>query len=262
MCKILVLKSGSMKMRKSIFITGGTSGIGLALAHLFVKEGHRVAVSGRNQSKLTAQEKSLFNCYEFDVSEREAVRKAVNDFSREGLDMMIANAGISVDKKLKKPDFQLAKKIMETNYFGTLNAFEAALDFFYEKKNGHLVAVASVAGLVGLPGVSSYSASKAAVIKLCESFSLDLAPHNIDVTCVCPGFIDTPLTQKNKHPMPFLISGEEAAHRIYQAIHKKMAFYVFPKRMNLVMMVLEKMPRFLYRFVMQLKWINYSREAK
>jgi short-subunit dehydrogenase len=128
------------------------------------------------------------------------------------------------------------------------------------RKKGHLVATASVAGFMGLPGAGAYSASKAAVLKLCESYSLDLKKFGIHVTAIAPGFIDTPLTQKNNHKMPFLMSSEKAAHLIKRAIEKKKVLYVFPFRMKIVVTILDKMPRSLYRLIMSLKFFNYSEE--
>jgi short-subunit dehydrogenase len=246
----------------SIFITGATSGIGLALAHFYKRAGHRVGISGRNLSKLKAEELTLFECFEFDVRDRDAVLRNINNFSKDGLDIIIANAGISVGQKNKKPDFGMAKAIIDTNYIGTLNTFEAALEYFFEVKKGHLVAVASVAGLVGLPGASSYSASKAAVIKLCESYSLDLKSFGIEVSCICPGFIDTPLTRKNKHPMPFLMSADLAAEKIAWAIANKKSLFIFPFMMKIAITFLEKIPRCLYRSLMRVKAINYSKESR
>lgn len=244
-----------------IFITGGTTGIGLELAKLYLKEGHDVAVCGRDLSKLNSDVSShpRLKCYQVDVRDRSQVLMAVRDFSTMGLDLMIANAGRSVGGKTKTPNFEAAIDVMNVNVMGMLHAFEAALSYMLPAKRGHLVAVASVAGMVGLPGASSYSASKGAVIKFCESLSLDLAPQGIKVTTIMPGFIDTPLTRKNDHSMPFLMPVEEGARRIKRAISAKKVVYIFPLPMKIVMTLLEIMPRFLYRRLMQLPMFNYSK---
>jgi len=173
--------------------------------------------------------------------------------------MMIANAGRSHGSKSKTPNFQTSRDIMDTNVIGVLNAFEKAVEYMMKQKNGHLVAIASVAGLVGLPGASAYSASKAAVLKLCESYALDFPKLGIDVSAIAPGFIDTPLTRKNDHPMPFLMPVEKAGKLIMRAIEKKKVYYIFPWQMKCVILIIEKMPRFLYRKIMNIKLINYSR---
>jgi short-subunit dehydrogenase len=174
--------------------------------------------------------------------------------------MIIANAGRSVGAKSKTPQFSVANDIIDINVKGVLNTFEAALELMMPKKKGHLVATASVAGFMGLPGAGAYSASKAAVLKLCESYSLDLKRYGINVSAIAPGFIDTPLTKQNNHKMPFLMSSEKAAKLIKRALEKKKVLYVFPLRMKIIVAILEKMPRSWYRKLMGLKMLNYSSE--
>lgn len=247
----------------NIFITGGTTGIGLALAKLYLEDGHRVGICARNLSKFPMEIRNkykLLNCYEVDVTNRESLRKAVFDFSPEELDLMIANAGRSVGVKSKNPEFSVANQIIDINVKGVLNTFDVALEIMLPRKKGHLVATASVAGFMGLPGAGAYSASKAAVLKLCESYSLDLKRKNIAVTAIAPGFVDTPLTQKNNHKMPFIMSSDKAAALIKCAITKKKVLYIFPFRMKIIVSLLDKMPRCLYRFLMGLKIFNYSEE--
>ena len=247
----------------NIFITGGTTGIGLALAKLYLEEGHRVGICARNLSKFPVEIRNkykLLSCYEVDVTNREELHKAINDFAPVELDMVIANAGRSVGVKSKTPQFSVANEIIDINVKGVLNTFDIALEIMLPRKKGHLVATASVAGFMGLPGAGAYSASKAAVLKLCESYSLDLRRHGINVSAIAPGFIDTPLTQKNNHKMPFLMSAEKAAKLIKRALEKKKVLYVFPFRMKIVVSILDKMPRSLYRMLMNLKFLNYSEE--
>ena len=247
----------------NIFITGGTTGIGLALAKLYLEEGHRVGICARNLSKFPTEIRNkykLLQCYEVDVTKREELYSAIYDFAPVELDMVIANAGRSVGVKSKTPQFSVANEIIDINVKGVLNTFDIALEIMLPRKKGHLVATASVAGFMGLPGAGAYSASKAAVLKLCESYSLDLKRHGIDVTAIAPGFIDTPLTQKNNHKMPFLMSAEKAAKLIKRALEKKKVLYIFPFRMKIVVSILDKMPRSLYRMLMNLKFLNYSEE--
>lgn len=248
----------------NIFITGGTTGIGLALAKLYLEQGHRVGICARNLEKFPVEIKKKYKqlkCYEVNVVNREELHAAILDFTGNGdLDMIIANAGRSVGAKSKTPKFSVANDIIDINVKGVLNTFECALMLMLPKKKGHLVATASVAGFMGLPGAGAYSASKAAVLKLCESYSLDLKRFGISVTAIAPGFIDTPLTQQNNHKMPFLMSSEKAAKLIKRALEKKKVLYVFPLRMKIIVAILEKMPRSWYRFLMGLKMLNYSSE--
>jgi short-subunit dehydrogenase len=247
----------------NIFITGGTTGIGLALAKLYLEEGNRVGICGRNLAKFPSEIKNKYkelHCYELDVVNYEELSKAVRDFAGDDLDIMIANAGRSVGVKTTIPTYSASVDVFDTNVKGVLNAFDVALSTMLKKNKGHLVATASVAGFVGLPGAAAYSASKAAVLKLCESYNIDLKSKGISVTALAPGFVDTPLTQKNNHRMPFLMNADDSAALIKKAIEQKKALYVFPFKMKLVMMLLEKMPRAMYRKLMGLKIFNFSQE--
>ena len=261
---LIVFNYGYKKdFRVNIFITGGTTGIGLALAELYLKEGHRVGICGRNLSKFPSEIKNKYKqlrCYEVDVTNREELQKAIYDFAGNDLDMIIANAGRSVGSKSKIPKLGVSNEVIDINVKGVLNAFDIALSTMLPRKKGHLVATASVAGFVGLPGAAAYSASKAAVLKLCESYHIDLKRHGISVTAIAPGFVDTPLTKKNNHKMPFMMGVDRAAVLIKKAIAKKKALYIFPLPMKIVITLLDKMPRWLYRTLMGLKFLNYSEE--
>lgn len=246
----------------NIFITGGTVGIGAELAKQYAAKGHRVGVCGRDLSRCepALREHPQIHLYTASVTNKDELHQAIAQFVGSGsLELMIANAGRSHGSKTKTPNFQVSRDIMDTNVNGVLNAFEKAVEYMLVQKSGHLVAIASVAGLVGLPGASAYSASKAAVLKLCESYALDFPKWGIDITTIAPGFIDTPLTQKNDHPMPFLMPVEKAGRLIIDAISKRKVYYIFPWQMKFVILILEKMPRFLYRKLMNIRIFNYSR---
>ena len=235
---------------KNIFITGGTTGIGLALAKNFLSRGFKVGVCGRDLSKLEPALKNipqLFS-YQADVTSKEDLQKSIGDFALRngGLDIIVANAGIGVGAKDGSLNFDLFEKVIDINVKGVLNTFEESVKHFKERE-GHLVAISSVAAFSGLPGVGAYSASKAAVFRLCEGLSIDLKRKGISVTCICPGFIKTPLTDRNNHKMPFLISAEAGAEKISRAIMKKKDLYIFPWQMAFIMLFSEKLPRWIYR---------------
>lgn len=248
----------------NIFITGGTTGIGLELAIAYLKDGHRVGICARDLTKFPEEIKKKFKLlktYQLDVTDRESLKQAVRDFAgpEEILDIMIANAGRSVGNKTKLPDFKAARDIVSINIVGVLNAFDVACELMIPKNQGHLVATSSVAGMVGLPGAAAYSASKAYVTTLCESFALDLEKFGINVTAIMPGFVDTPLTKKNNHKMPFMMGADRAAILIKKAIEEKKAVFIFPLPMKIVMTLFKIMPRRLYRKLMKLKIFNYSK---
>lgn len=247
---------------KSVFITGGTSGIGLELAKLYESRGWKVGVCGRDRHKFDenfpASNRIAF--YEVDVSNREALKEAIADFSKSiGLDLLIANAGIGYKFKTKVPDFEWSYKMVHVNLLGVMYAFEAALDVMIPRNHGQLVAISSVAGYNGLPGVSAYSATKAAVQKYSESLHLDLKQFNIAVTTICPGFVETPLTSHNKHSMPFIVKAPRAAQLIAMAIEKKKMVYAFPFVFASVVRLLGVLPRTWYRAFMKLRIFNYSK---
>jgi short-subunit dehydrogenase len=249
---------------KSVFITGGTTGLGMEMAKIYLSRGWKVGVCGRDKLKFEESFESLkdkVSFYQVDVSDREALKGAVSDFSRSiGLDLMIANAGIGYKFKTKIPDFEYTYKMVNINLFGVMYAFEAALDIMIPRGQGQLVAVSSIAGYNGLPGVSGYSSTKAAVLKFCESLHLDLRQFNIHVTSICPGFVDTNFTKTNHHPMPFLMTAPDAANKMVKAIDKRKMVYAFPFFFSSFVRFLSILPRTWYKAFMSIKIFNYSKE--
>ncbi len=247
-----------------VFITGGTSGMGLELCKRFLADGHHVGICSRSADSF---DKSVFSpgskvyVYKADVTDKPSLEIAINDFvSKAGeLSIVIASAGRSVGAKTKIPSFDIAREIVAINILGFLNTFDIALKIMLKQKKGHLVALSSVAGLVGPPGVAAYSGSKGFVLNFCESLMLDLKDQNIDVTVICPGFVDTPLTKKNNHKMPFLMNSIDASKIMYDAIKKKQKILIFPWQMKIVMIFLRIIPRSIYRMLMGVKLINYSK---
>ena len=250
----------------SVFITGGTSGIGLELAKLYLKKGWKVGVCGRDAAKFQEQfsdaKRDNIHFFALDVADRDAVKKAIHAFAQPtGLQLLIASAGMSYPLKTKVPDFERTYRMVHVNLLGTMYAFEAALEIMIPQGKGQLVGIASVAGFNGFPGVSGYSATKSGVMKFCESLNLDLKNLGIDVSCVCPGFVDTPLTKQNHHPMPFIMKADRAAEIIYRGLEKKKALITFPFLFSLMIRALSILPRGIYRRIMGNQSINYSRET-
>lgn len=249
---------------KAVFITGGTTGIGAEMARIYAFKGWKVGVCGRDKKKFeeTFQVPNQhISFYQVDVANREDLKAAIADFSKSiGLDLLIANAGIGYKYKTKVPDFEWSYKMVHVNFLGVMYAFEAALDVMIPRSKGQLVAISSIAGYNGLPGVSAYSATKAAVLRYCESLHLDLKQFNIDVTTICPGFIETPMTSTNNHSMPFIVKAPKAAELIVRAIEKKKMVYAFPFFFASLVRILSMLPRTWYKRVMKLKVANYSKE--
>ena len=123
----------------------------------------------------------------------------------------------------------------KVNYLGVVYAFEAVLPSMLERKSGHLVAISSLAAYKGLPGAAAYCATKAAVKNYCEALRIELRDRGVAVTCVCPGFVTTPMTAKNDSPMPLIMSADSAAQRILRALARRKKVYDFPWPMRLLM---------------------------
>jgi short-subunit dehydrogenase len=237
---------------KTIFITGGTTGIGRAVGEIFKAQGYTVGVCSFQPASEITDLPVSFHYYQADVTNEQAMLAAVNQFVTDhgSLDIIIANAGMNMPKTAI-PDTKLGTKITQVNTMGVVYTFNAALPHFLAQKSGHFVAISSLSGLNGLPGMSYYGATKAYVASFCESLAIDLEDHGINVTCVVPGFIKTSFTAKNDHPMPFLLTQEQAAARISKAIQKKKKVDFFPLVPFLFMSLLRKLPRPIYYFIMK-----------
>lgn len=241
----------------NVLITGGASGIGLALSQLYLSQGHRVGIIDCNFSPL--EDPSPFICFEVDVTDKKEMRKAILDFSKEGLDLLITSAGIATKSWDNIPDFEHTQKMMETNYFGMLNSFGPAIDFMKNNNQGHLVAISSSTSKVGLPFRGGYCASKAAIDIFCESLRHDLRPLNINVTTLAPGFVKTPMTKDITYKKCCEMSAEKAAHIISKAISKKKTHVIFPLSTRITSLFLILIPRKLYDFMIK-GWGEKSRK--
>jgi len=187
--------------------------------------------------------------YPVDVTDERALAAAAQDFiGRFGApDLVIANAGISAGTLGEDiRDVAKLRRVLEVNVTGlaaTLAAFAPAMR---KAGRGTLAGIASVAGFRGLAGNGAYSSSKAAAITWMESLRTELYGSGVSVVCICPGYIDTPLTHVNRFRMPFLLSADDAARRIARAIARRPRVAVIPWQMALVSVVLRAMPGWLY----------------
>ena len=242
---------------KRVFITGASSGIGAALAREYASQGALLGLVARRGEVLAALVAELPNperhaIYALDVTDHAALRAAAQDFVARagGVDVVIANAGVSHGTLTEHPeDQQVFDAILSTNVSATVATFSP---FIHTMKNQagacQLVGIASVAGVRGLPGAGAYSASKAAVVCYCESLRLELKPYGIDVVTIAPGYIATPMTQKNAYPMPFLMPAERFAAKAARAIAGGTSYCVIPWQMGLVAKILRMLPNWLYDF--------------
>ena len=243
-------------MTKKIWITGASSGIGRALAIKFSNEGWQVAASARRENLLNDLNKNNPNIHAFvlDVKDEKSVRNVFQNILQkfETLDICVFATGIHDPEAEKKLSSEKIREIMETNFFGTLNCIMAVNSFFREKKDGHIAIVSSVAGYRGLPAASGYCASKAALTSLAESLYFDFKRKNVKVSLISPGFIKTPMTDRNTFPMPMIKSPEYAAEKIFVGLTKKNSFEIhFPKSFTILLKLLKIMPNWLFFWLVE-----------
>jgi short-subunit dehydrogenase len=231
---------------QTAWITGASTGIGRELAILLARQGVRVAASARDATKLEdlARAHSGIVAVPLDVKDRQAVA-AAHDRVRTLLgpvDLAILNAGTWDPMGVR--DFEAARieQSMAVNFGGIANALEPLLADMIARKAGHIALVASVAGYRGLPKAAAYAPSKAAVISLAEVLRLELAPHNIKVSLINPGFVDTPMTAVNKFPMPYKLTAPDAAQRIAKGLSQSKFEIAFPWQLVLPLKLLRLLP--------------------
>ena len=236
---------------KNIWITGASSGIGKALALKFAKEGWQVAASARREnllSEISDLNKNI-SSFPLDVTNKENCKSVFEEIKNkfENIDICFFSTGTWDPKKEKDIDVDQMKKVMEVNFFGTLNCIKVVENYFREKNSGHISIVSSIAGYRGLPNSTGYGASKAALNNLAESLYFDFARYNVRVSLVSPGFIKTPMTDKNEFKMPFLKTAEFAADKIYKGLINGSSFEIdFPKELTLILKFLKILPDWLY----------------
>jgi len=251
-------------MTKNVWITGASSGIGKALAIRFSTEGWHVAASARRENLLQDLNNNNSNIHSFplDVKDEFRAKKVFQDIIEkfQTIDICVFCAGIHDPEAEKKLSAEKIREIMETNFFGTLNCIMAVNSYFRERKSGHISLVSSVAAYRGLPAASGYCASKSALTSLAESLYFDFKKCGVRVSVISPGFIKTPMTDKNKFPMPMIKPPEFAAKKIFNGLTKKNTFEIhFPITFTIMMKLLKIMPNWLYFFIVGrgIKTINY-----
>ena len=238
-------------MSRLAFITGASSGIGQALALRCYRQGYDLALSARRVDEMehwtaAAQlSRDRFRIYPADVAQTDQIVQAgVDCIAAQGLpDLVVANAGISVAvDTAQRADIDVVARTMATNVVGLAATFQPFIAPMRVRRSGRLVGIASVAGARGLPGHAAYCASKAAVIAYCESLRGELNAKGSRVVTIVPGYIDTPLTRKNRYPMPFLMPVDAFAASALSAIEAGSSYCVLPWQMGIVAKLLRMLP--------------------
>jgi short-subunit dehydrogenase len=227
-----------------IWITGASSGIGAALARDLADRGAAVAISARNEEKLREVAGDRMHVVPVDVTDRAATvaAGAAARAALGGLDVAVLNAGTWSRFDVTAWDSEAFADHLQTNLMGTVHALEAVVPTMLADGRGRIVGTASVAGYRGLPGSEAYGATKAALLNLFEALRGSLGPRGIVVQTLAPGFVKTPMTDRNTFPMPFLISPEAAARAIADGMATDKAEVVFPFPMMLMMKAARLVP--------------------
>ena len=245
-----------------VLITGASSGIGQALALAYLQHGWRVALLARRTDvlqqwlgslplELRADQTCILGA---DVGDADSMLEAAQQcITRMGLpDVVIANAGISLGvDTAEREDLAVMRQVMDTNVLGMAATFHPFIRAMQARGSGTLVGIASVAGIRGLPGHAAYCASKAAVISYCESLRGELRASGVQVTTIAPGYVATPLTERNRYPMPFLMQADDFAKQALRCIARGTSYQVIPRPMGVVAKLLRILPNAVFDRVLQ-----------
>jgi len=242
--------------KKTVLITGASSGIGLETARAFGRRGCRVALAARRTEKLTALSEDLkkldvetliLSC---DVRDKEQSKNAVEDVVKAwgNLNILINCAGISDLQSFDHQNLDRIEDVINTNLLGTLYTTHAALPHMRRSKEGHILNVSSVAGLMGIPWMAAYSASKFAVVGFTEALRRELHGSGIRLTAFCPGTVDTamaetPLQDEALRKSIDPKTAEETAERIVRAILKEIPEDVYGEVSALQLRIMRFFPR-------------------
>ena len=237
--------------KKTIWITGGSTGIGKALAIKFANNGWNVAISARRDNLLQEISNNYENIHGFplDVTKKleckEVFEKIKNKF--DNIDICFFSTGTWNPKKERDIDVEQIEDVFKVNFFGTLNCIKAVEYYLKDRKSGTIAIVSSIAGYRGLPNSTGYGPSKSALNNLAESLYFDFKRSNVRVCLVSPGFIKTPMTDKNDFKMPFLKTTEYAAEKIYNGLISKNVFEIhFPKTLTIILKIFSFLPSKIY----------------
>lgn len=223
-------------------VTGASSGIGAALARRLAADGCRVGLIARRPDRLAALADEIRRAggtaavAPADVGDREQVGDAIAALRTDlgPIDLLVANAGIGVPTTLDPVNTPAVEEMFRVNVLGMVYVIEAALPDMLRRGRGHIAAVSSLAGFLGLPGESGYCASKAAVNTYLDGLRIHLRGRGVRVTTLCPGFVRTPMTAVNDFHMPWLLEADDAARRMVRALRRGRKVYRFPWQMSMV----------------------------
>ena len=226
---------------KTVLITGATSGIGERLATDYAALGWSVIACGRNAGKLAKlSEHDNVSCLSFDISDKGEVAAAANKVDQ-SLDLVILNAGTcEYMDNVKQFDTELFRRVINSNVVGTADCIAAFLPHI--PRGGQLALMGSSANFFPFSRAQAYGSSKAAISYLAQSLAVDLAQYKISVSLISPGFVETPLTNKNDFEMPMRISVEQAASEIIKGLGKRKHHITTPRLFTFLLGLLGQLP--------------------
>jgi NAD(P)-dependent dehydrogenase (short-subunit alcohol dehydrogenase family) len=233
------------------WITGASSGIGRALALELARRGWRVAATARSAEalgRLEGEGAGRIVAFAADVTDPAALAEAVARIEAElgPIALAVLNAGVFLPVRAAPFDRAACEKTFAVNLGGVANALDPLLPRMIARRAGSVWLMASVAGYGPLPTSAAYGATKAGLINLAGSLKFDLDPAGVHIGVVCPGFVDTPLTRKNRFAMPFLLHVEEAARRVADKASSRAFEIAFPRRFAYGLKLLNMLPWRLY----------------
>lgn len=241
-----------MENPRIVWMTGATSGIGKALTARFLLDGWRVAVTGRDSDRLLELAR-LHDGTEIlplaaDVADPAEIADAYARLKQTwGVpDMVIANAGTHINMPASRLRYEDCRTLFAVNLHGAVATLLAGLPDMMERGSGHLVGVGSLSSYRGLPLAAAYGATKAGLNNFLQSLRFDVETHGIRVSAVNPGFVKTPLTDRNDFPMPFIVSAEKAADYIARGLARGKMEIHFPPALSWPFKLLRILPYPLY----------------
>ncbi len=245
-----------------VWLTGASSGIGEALTYELVKRGARVAITARRSEVLDELQRSIGEsggnvfCFPGDVRDLKEMKAIVGaiEASLGPIDLAIPNAGTHIFTVPEEFNSQEYLDLMHLNFGGMLHCIEAVLSSMLARNKGAIAPVASLAGYRGLPRAAAYGASKSAMIHFLESIRFHLVRRGITISIINPGFVKTPLTDKNDFRMPFLVDAKRAAEIICDGITKGRREVAFPAPFSWVLKIARILPAPLYESLVNRCW--------
>lgn len=233
----------------NIIVTGASSGIGLALAQEYSSPNHNILLLGRNKTRLN---QCLKTCKKLganavssicDIKDQKSLERILTDFDKKyPVDLIIANAGISGGTSGSGESYTQLKDIFDTNIYGVINTITPLLKNFKHRKSGQIAIISSIASFRGLPSAPAYSASKACVRFYGDALRGELLKYHVKLNIICPGYIRTPLTDKNNFPMPFIMEANQAAKYIKKKLAQNKPLIIFPKALYYILKLTTLLP--------------------